>query len=153
MEVFRLCAKKHADLSGVGGLYGSARWHYQGQPIIYTASCRSLSALERFVHEQQLNIPQLAMITIWLPDGIKTTHYSESELPDGWDSVPDSDSSRNIGDRWLKDKVSAVMKVPSAIITNEYNYLINPLHDDAKKIKVIDVQSYFYDVRLKKMIR
>lgn len=86
MELFRLSVKKFADLSGMGGMFGSGRWHQKGQPVIYTAGSRSLAALERFVHESPVQMPPLVMMTIYVPDDIAILRVSESELPEGWDA-------------------------------------------------------------------
>ncbi|OEE63012.1 hypothetical protein A1OK_20735 [Enterovibrio norvegicus FF-454] len=153
MEVFRLSVKKFADLSGMGGMFGSGRWHHKGQPILYTAGSRSLSALERFVHESPVQMPNLVMMTIYIPDDLAIQRASEQELPTGWDAVPDADVSRNYGTDWRRDGNTGVMQLPSAIIASEYNFLINPVHPDSTKIKVIDQRDFYYDSRLKRMMR
>ncbi|WP_394209665.1 RES family NAD+ phosphorylase [Enterovibrio calviensis] len=153
MEVFRLSVKKFADLSGMGGMFGSGRWHHKGQPILYTAGSRSLSALERFVHESPVQMPNLVMMTIYIPDDLAIQRVSDQELPMGWDAVPDADVSRNYGTDWLRDGNTGVTQLPSAIIASEYNFLINPVHPDSTKIKVIDQRDFYYDSRLKRMMR
>ncbi|WP_407333813.1 RES family NAD+ phosphorylase [Enterovibrio sp. 27052020O] len=153
MEVYRLSVKKFADLSGMGGMFGSGRWHHKGQPILYTAGSRSLSALERFVHESPVQMPNLVMMTIYIPDDMAIKRVSEQELPTGWDAVPDADISRNYGTEWLREGDTGVIQLPSAIIASEYNFLINPTHPDCTKIKVIDQRDFYYDSRLKRMMR
>lgn len=83
MEVFRLSVKRYADLTGTGGMFGSGRWHQKGQPILYTAGSRSLSALERFVHESPVQMPQLVMMTIYIPDDIAMIRVSEKNCLKG----------------------------------------------------------------------
>ncbi|MDD1779664.1 RES family NAD+ phosphorylase [Enterovibrio sp. ZSDZ35] len=153
MEVFRLSVKKFADLSGMGGMFASGRWHQKGQPILYTAGSRSLAALERFVHESPVQMPPLVMMTIYIPDDIAIKRVSESELPNGWDAVPDADVSRQFGSMWLQEQQTPVIQLPSAIIASEYNFLINPIHPESQKVKVIDQRDFYYDGRLKKMMR
>lgn len=153
MEVFRLSVKRFADLSGMGGMFGSGRWHQKGQPVLYSAGSRSLAALERFVHESPVQMPPLVMMTIYIPDELPINRISEQELPDGWDSVPDADVSRNFGTQWLKEAKAPVLQLPSAIIAGEYNFLINPAHPQSQKIKIIDQRDFYYDSRLKRMMR
>lgn len=153
MEVFRLSVSEFADLSGLGGLYGSGRWHNKGRPVIYTAGSRSLSALERFVHEQSSVQPKLRMMTIWLPDDITIIRYTAKELPLGWDLLPDGHESRDLGSNWLATGNTLALQVPSAIVADEYNLLLNPAHPDIARVKIVEVKDYFYDKRLQKMIR
>ncbi|WP_325894522.1 RES family NAD+ phosphorylase [Grimontia sp. NTOU-MAR1] len=153
MEVFRLSVKRFADLSGMGGIFGSGRWHQKGQPVLYTAGSRSLAALERFVHESPVQMPPLVMMTIYIPDDLPIKRVSEQELPEGWDAVPDADVSRNYGTVWLREMTTPVIQLPSAIIASEYNFLLNPLHTESRKVKIIDQRDFYYDSRLKKMMR
>ncbi|RXJ74547.1 hypothetical protein CS022_02950 [Veronia nyctiphanis] len=153
MEVFRLSLARFADLSGMGGMFGSGRWHQKGYPVVYTAGSRSLAALERFVHESPVHMPKLVMLTIFIPDSLAIQRRSESELPKGWDAVPDADTSRNLGVQWLNEQQSPVMQLPSAIVASEYNFLINPAHPDATQIKIIEQRDFYYDSRMKRMIR
>ena len=124
MEVHRLSVSKFADLTGAGGLFGSARWHRKGAPILYTASSRSLSALERFVHEDVNTMPKLTMMTIWVPVDISISRVNKKELPNKWDLLPPTSASQLFGSQWLLNQETLVLQLPSAIIDNEYNYLI-----------------------------
>lgn len=153
MEVYRLAVTAFADLGGKGGLYASGRWHHRGQPIVYTASSRALSVLERLVHESPVTMPELTLMVIHLPDDISLTHYSPAQLPDGWDLLPDADMSKDIGTEWLVGHETALLRVPSAIVDSEFNILINPFHPDAARIKVIETREFRYDERLQRMIR
>ncbi|MCL9783288.1 RES family NAD+ phosphorylase [Vibrio sp. S4M6] len=153
MEIYRLSHANYASLSGEGGLYGSGRWHQKGALITYTASSRSLAALERLVHESIEDMPQLAMLTIWVPDDVQISRFTVKGLPEGWDSLPDSGLARDIGQQWLAANESLLMQVPSAIIQDEFNYLINPMHLEFSRIKIVDKRDYYYDPRLQKMIR
>jgi RES domain-containing protein len=153
MEVYRLSVSAYADLSGAGGLYGAARWHKKGAPILYTASSRSLSALERFVHEDVNTMPKLTMMTIWVPDNVSLKRLNNNDLPKYWDLLPPSTQSQNVGSQWLLEKETLALQLPSAIIGQEYNYLFNPMHPEASQLKIVDKTDYFYDQRLGKMIR
>ena len=154
MEVYRLAHQDYTDLTGSGGLFGSGRWHHRGHLCVYTASSRALAALERFVHESAITLPKLKMLTIWLPDDISIQRYSEAELPQGWDTIPDSTVSRDFGSKWLQTRGSAVLQIPSSIVQDEYNLIINPSHQDVlTAIKTVDCRDFYYDKRLQKMVR
>jgi len=153
MEVYRLAHARFADLSGKGGLYGSGRWHHKGHPILYTASSRALAALERFVHESASTLPPLKMLTLWLPDHLSIDRYTEHQLPDGWDQLPDTEASRDFGAHWLQQNQHAALQVPSAIVRGDYNLIINPLHPQVRELKVVEEVDFYYDQRLQRMMR
>jgi len=153
MEMFRLAHADYPDLSGVGGLYGPGRWHEKGVLACYTASARALAVLERMVHESLEDMPNLVMMTLWVPDDVSIERYASHQLPEGWDAIPDSGAARSLGQDFFLRGTSLLMQVPSAIIAEEYNFIINPQHKDAAKIKIVEERDYFYDVRLQKMIR
>ncbi|MDV7105893.1 RES family NAD+ phosphorylase [Vibrio sp. TH_r3] len=153
MEIFRLCHAGYADLSGVGGLYGAGRWHERGALACYLASTRSLAVLERMVHESLSDMPNLVMLTIWIPDDVSIERYSIDQLPKGWDTIPDAGISRPLGQEFFTRGESLLMQIPSAIVAEEYNFVLNPCHQDVAKIKVVESRDYFYDSRLEKMIR
>ncbi|WP_085905442.1 RES family NAD+ phosphorylase [Kiloniella majae] len=153
MEFYRLAHKNYADLSGLGGLYGSGRWHHKGLPVLYTASSRSLAALERFVHEAASTLPPLVMLTIWAPDNLSFQRVTEKKLPKGWDHLPDTYVSRDFGNKWLLKGKEAALEIPSAIVRNEYNILINPTHPECTGLKILEKTDFYYDPRLQKMIR
>lgn len=153
MELYRLTPTDYANLSGFGGLYCAGRWHSKGTPITYTASSRSLATLERFIHESMSDIPPLSMLTIWVPDDISIERVTANKLPTHWDLLPDNGSARLLGDQWLASHESLILQVPSAIVRDEFNYLINPQHQEFNGIKIVDQRDYFYDSRLQKMVR
>lgn len=153
MLVFRIAPRKHNNqnnaLSGTGGLFAEGRWHFQGSPIVYTASTRSLAMLERLVNDStDILSTQLSLTEIHIPDNIKIVRYSETELEDGWEYTPYSQYSQKIGSDWLKSHDSAVLQVPSSVCLNEYNFLINPEHKDTEKIRCIHCQPFGYPARL-----
>ena len=75
---------------------------------------------------------------------------SEVDLPEDWNSRPISPSTRAIGDRWVKKLSSAVLRVPSIVVPDEFNYLLNPIHPDFAKIEIGKPIAYFFNPRLMK---
>ena len=156
MEVFRLANASFVSLDGQGGLYGSGRWQHKGNPVTYAGSSRALAVLERFIHDKEsLNVPDLKMLTIHIPDEMQFTQCFEMDLPKGWDSIENTKQTQtqDIGTKFLKGNARAFLKVPSAIVPHEFNYVLNPLHMEANKIKVVDNHNYQYDPRFKRMIK
>ncbi|MFA6015562.1 MAG: RES family NAD+ phosphorylase [Gallionellaceae bacterium] len=148
MIVWRI--SNHQDLSGLGGLRASARWHNAGKPIVYTASSPASALLEIMVHlelNELKNLPDsYRLLQIQVPDSITITAINNSNLSSNWRE--EVQTTRAIGDDWLRQLDSALLSVPSAIVPHTQNYLINPTHRDAKKIKIHAHGSYPFDFRL-----
>lgn len=153
MRVYRIERKKRVDstLLGIGAsLSKGFRWNNLHTRMVYTSESRALSLLEMAVHlDLAEDIPDDRMIVeITIPDSIEIQEILSSDLPADWSSYPPVAMTKKIGDDFVKYGESAVLKVPSAIIPEESNYLINPLHRDAKKIKVVTVYPLKLDKRL-----
>lgn len=151
MEVFRITHERWSG-SLVASPYG-ARWNSPGTGIIYTASSRSLACLENIVHRKQTEFNERYKTTVfYIPDELKRELVSASDLPDPWFEASEQGYSicRSYGDTWAVYKSSVALMVPSAIIKNEYNILLNVDHVSFHSIKIVDVESFFFDLRLKK---
>lgn len=125
MRIWRITSRKHVDtvFSGVGGLYASGRWHPQGHKISYTSESLALASLEVFVHLESMDI-SLTCVSALVPDA--TPILEVFDLPNNWQDVSAYPVLQKIGLSWLKAKEYPILRVPSAIIPVEYNYLINP---------------------------
>jgi RES domain-containing protein len=151
MEVYRIAKCLYInDMDGTGPKMYGARWNSKGHPVIYTAGSRALAALEALAHIPQKNLPKdFCIAIIHIPDHIPVKTLVAKNLPKGWRTIPIQTSLQKIGDRWLKNRKQALLRVPSVIIPEEWNYLINPLHPDAKKIKIKNTFPFVFDERLK----
>jgi RES domain-containing protein len=152
MEVFRISRSKWAeDLSGEGARLFGGRWNRKGTPCLYTSSSRSLAILEYSVNVSLDEIPRsLSIVTLKLPDHFLDVRLQE--LPGNWKDVPAPGSTRDLGTKLLNEGRHLIIRLPSAVIPQEYNYIINPLHRDLKLCKVVAVDDFVYDVRIKKQI-
>ncbi len=155
MLVYRIEREKYIDdtLKGIGASKTkSSRWNSEYQRMVYTAESISLACLEVFVHLGNIEtLPSdRLLVQIEIPDEIIETSkiLDVKDLPEGWNSKPPSEISQQIGDEFLRLEESAVLKIPSSIISLESNYLINPFHQDAKQIKVIANQPFIFDERM-----
>lgn len=143
MRLWRI--SNYADLSGRGGLFFSARWHTRGAPIVYAAEHPAGALLEFLVHMGEQELPShFQMLTIEGTDDVSTS--TTDALPEGWQT--DIDATRAMGDRWLHGGSSALLNVPSAIVEDAHNILINPLHPHAAKLRITKVARATLDPRL-----
>ena len=147
MMLFRFSPKQFiGELNGEGAKQRGGRWNSVGLPVVYTSTTISLSLLELLIYNasyEELRNNYLAKIEI--PD-ILTAGMALISVKQNW--LKDIDYSRYIGDSFLTAKKSLLLKVPSAIIPDEYNVLINPLHKDIRKVKIIKTSAFQFDSRL-----
>lgn len=150
MIVFRLSKADFAmDLSGKGAEKSGGRWNSKGVALLYTSDSRALCTTEIAVHTPLGILPtNYVIIAIEIPDGSSTKELLATSLPHDWRSYPHSYSTQEIGNNFVKISNCLVLKVPSAIVQGEFNYLINPRHKDFKKIKTISVDTFNFDERL-----
>jgi RES domain-containing protein len=150
MIVYRLAKAKFAhDLSGKGAEKSGGRWNSKGVSMVYTSDSRALCTTEIAVHTPLGLLPtDYKIITIKIPDSIKMLTVVVNKLPADWKSIPHSGSTQLIGDDFIRQNKSAVLKVPSAVVAGDYNFLLNPGHRDFSKIKVLSVEDFGFDSRL-----
>ena len=119
--------------------------------MVYTSESRALATLEVTVHlDINQDLPNDRFyVEIDIPESLLILELNSKDLPEAWDSKPPCFVSQLIGDDFVRRREAAVLKVPSAIIPFEYNYLINPNHPDAKDIKVVAVWRMEFDKRIK----
>ena len=149
MNVYRIAKKQHSDLMGIGGLYSWGRWHKKGNRIIYTSETRSLAAWEKFVHISSLSLipDDLVMIKIEIPvNRIKV--LTGQELKKGWKAFPYIKQTLEIGTSFLQEPDNLILKVPSAVIDNEFNYLINPGSTHITECNIQEVKEFNFDKRI-----
>jgi len=149
MIVYRLSKAIYANnLSGFGAEKCGGRWNSQGIPMIYTSQSRALSTAEIAVHIPMGIIPDdYVLITLTIP-GHSIFTLPLSTLPKDWKAIPPAQSTRRLGDQFIKDNKYLTMKVPSIIVQGEYNFLINPRHIRIKEVVVESIEPFDFDTRL-----
>jgi RES domain-containing protein len=149
MILFRISRCKYIDdLSGTGTRNNGSRWCSPGRPGIFLASSRSLAMLEVLVHLQPLFVPDdFCLAEIEIPEN-SITQADRSLLPADWRVMSPLAVLKNIGDDFLSEQKHLVLKLPSAVVTAEYNFLINPLHPDMRKVKIRHRENFNFDERL-----
>jgi RES domain-containing protein len=149
--VYRICKATYAKaaFSGAGGLKASGRWHHKGQPIVYAAGSLALAALEYLVHLGRHDIKmRFVSVRATLPGDIGLEVVDAASLPKNWNAAPPLDFTMALGSRWCAELRSTVLKVPSAVVPAEFNFLLNPKHPDFQRIKVSRPEPFFFDPRL-----
>jgi len=150
VELYRITTKQWSERLVASGY--PARWNSIGVYTIYTASSRSLACLENLVHLDIASLSKLFRVcVIHVPPEIMIHNLEADQLPENWFlSAPEGYAQcQSIADKWNLENNTLLLKVPSAIIMNEYNYLINPKNKDFKKLKIIGTEPFFFDDRLK----
>lgn len=140
------------DMAGKGAAHKGGRWNAAGEHVTYTSMSPSLAAWETRAHlrPQGTKLPfNRILVRIDVPDDVWAAREVKTlPLPVGWDVVPEGRVSRTIGSTWLARGSSALLCVPSVIINEELNVLVNPAHADAKRLVTHRVRRFFYDQRV-----
>ncbi|MBP6286314.1 MAG: RES family NAD+ phosphorylase [Ferruginibacter sp.] len=148
MIVYRISSAEFSnDISGTGAKRMGARWNSKGVPLLYTSQHISLAVLEMLVNTNFKDYDiALELMYINFPDQLPTAFIELKNLKQNWKEDPEY--TRYIGDEFIKQKESLILRVPSAVINEEHNYLANPLHPDFKKIRISKTKSFWPDERL-----
>lgn len=134
--------------SGEGARLYGGRWNSPGLPAVYLSEHRSLAALETLIHQQE-RIPTgiFAVFEINFDDALIETISSEA-LPLDWFKYPAAPATKLIGDNWLKNGKTPVLRVPSVAVIEESNFLFNPRHPASSKVVVGEPARFAFDRRL-----
>ena len=150
MFVYRVGRTKYAnDLTGEGARLNGGRWNHRLTPCLYTSESRSLAVLEYTVNVNIDDIPRALSMTMLEVPRKSVLTLTEADLPGNWRASPAPASTKDFGTRLLNAAAYAVIKIPSAVIPDEFNYLLNPLHRDSNSFSIIDIADFVYDVRIK----
>jgi RES domain-containing protein len=150
MRAFRLSPKAHQTtaFSGEGARLAGGRWNHKGQRMVYCSESRALAALEYFVNlDLALGPPRLVFIQVQVPDGL-IAELDMSVLPADWRTYPAPDSVKDIGSSWIERAESAALLVPSTVMPEERNLLLNPEHEDFRRIEIAKPRAFAFDARM-----
>jgi RES domain-containing protein len=139
----------YATLDGVGGLYVSGRWHTKGHPVVYCTLNPATALLEILVHmeiDAEDRPERFQMLRIEGPDTLSVEEIKPGALPSNW--VEDIAFTQNVGDGWLSEAGSLLLRVPSVIVPETWNVLVNPQHAEASLLKVTMRYEHPFDARL-----
>ncbi|TXD82892.1 RES domain-containing protein [Subsaximicrobium wynnwilliamsii] len=149
MEVYRISHKKHSKALSSSG--AANRWNLDGEYVIYTGASRSLSTLELVVHRNTIKkLPDYELMILSIADEEDLfEQVPVKNLPNTWRSFESYYKLQLIGSAWYTEQRSLILKVPSAVIPQEYNYIVNSKHPlFTEKVSLIRNEDYFFDDRL-----
>lgn len=138
------------DLSGKGAELSGGRWNAKGTLMVYTSQSIALACLETTIHLGG-NAPlpmNRYLVRIDVPEDVWSAaiHFDPSSNV-GWDAVPQGKTSIDWGAEWVGLGLSCLARVPSVVVPEEFNVIINPLHKDRQKIKAVKLRKWLYDAR------
>lgn len=147
MVAYRITTAKWASkLTGSGY---PARWNPKGMSVVYTAGSRALACLENLAHRSGEGLNKnFRVVTIHIPETVTTDTIYADDLPDGWNTMQNYPSCQAIGSEWVNEGIFCTLKVPSSIIEDEFNILINPNHPQFEQISIRSIQEFSFDERL-----
>lgn len=139
------------DLSGKGAARSGARWNHPGEHVVYAASSISLAAWETRAHlGHGMALPwNRFLVRLNVPAALwSASPLLDEPWPVGWDALPEGQVSRARGSAWLRSGHSALLRVPSVIVPEECNVLINPRHPDSQGLRAVKLRRFVYDPRI-----
>jgi RES domain-containing protein len=149
VRVWRICSRRHQRFDGEGARLYGGRWNHPGTSLVYSSGSLSLAALELFVHVDVDLVPiDLVAIAAEIPDSVRVDAVKIDGLLKDWRHYPGPEALKDIGTAWVSKGSTAVLAVPSAVIPEEQNYLLNPAHRDFKRIRVQKPMPFQFDPRM-----
>ncbi len=150
IQVWRICRRVYAQtaFSGEGTKKAAGRWTPAGAAAAYTAQSLSLATLEMLVNMEQRHFGDMVGIPADIPDDLAITAIEIEDLPEGWRKTPAPVTLRQYGQEWLEAGKTAVLKVPSAVVPVEFNFILNPAHPHFSRITIGQPTTFPFDDRL-----
>lgn len=148
MVVWRLCREEYADLSGLGASLYGGRWNSPGHPVVYTASSLALAFVEIIPGLRKDSIPKgFVSLYINIKGNVSTKEIMLDEFPPHWEKEKARHWFVETGNQWLQNRRELLLVVPSAIIPEEKNILINPLHPEIGNVEITTMKPFSVDPR------
>ena len=151
IRVWRLCRDKFVSTAfdGEAARLYPGRWNLRGTRMVYTAGSLALAALEMLVHFDADDAPgDYSAIPVDVPNGLHIEHLGPGRLPRNWRSTPAPEVLANLGSKFVESSRGAVLRVPSAVVPQESNYLLNPSHPDFHRLRILAPAPFVFDPRL-----
>jgi len=147
LKFWRLYRRAHGQgLDGAGGRYAAGRWHHQGTPVVYFGAGAAIVVLEKLAHLNPDTLPADLMLGLFEADVSVGDVWPERSAQSN--ALDDIESTRAAGQEWLESGRSCVLRVPSIVIPEEHNLVVNPLHAEAQQITLTTERPFTFDGRL-----
>lgn len=153
MQVFRIArANRRYDLSGYGAFLVGGRWNRPGLALLYTAETRALAMLEVLVHLPAGDLPaDMYLLTLEVPDTVSRETLDLADLPPDWQRLTQPQPTAALGQAWLQSRRTVALRVPSVLVAQEHNLLLNPTHPEFAQVRLAaEPEPCFFDERLRK---
>lgn len=156
IEAWRLASPEHSGtvgdmLSGEGARRYGGRWNSPGRRAVYLGGSLALASMELLVHlKAPAVLETYRKLRVRIPRALVAA-VSECDLPADWAAPRMHPATQEMGDRWLRSRASAVLRVPSAVVIGEVNYIANPRHPDFGRIEAGAIRGFRFDARVLKM--
>jgi len=150
VTVWRIVKGRHAATAfdGEGARLYGGRWNSPGVPAVYASESRALALLEVLAGlGDTTRLDAYVLLPASFPESL-VTPIDLGTLPGGWDTYPPPAAAQGVGDQWIRESVSAVLKVPSVLVPGEWNYILNPRHPDFSAVRIGPVEPLLLDPRL-----
>ena len=151
MRIWRICKAEHVAtaFTGEGAMLYGGRWHHPGTPVVYCSESRALAALEQLVHLHRNRLPpNFVCFPVEILDGLAIREVRIEDLPVEWRHQPGTPELRDLGTGWAEPDETVVLRVPSAVVPGEHNFLLNPRHPDFGRLAIGDPEPLVLDQRL-----
>jgi RES domain-containing protein len=149
VALWRIARRPYAlDRTGLGARDHGGRWNRPGTAALYAGSTIAIAALERFVHLAGVVPSDLVLVRIDLPDGSPEETPELSGLPKDWDLLPPGPASMDYGTKWAREQRSLVLYIPSVLVREERNAVINPVHSEFAAVTMTIERPFRYDARM-----
>jgi RES domain-containing protein len=147
LKLWRLYRRAHGQgLDGAGGRHAAGRWHHQGTPVVYFGAGAAIVVLEKLAHLNPDTLPADLMLGLFEADVSVTDVWPEASAQNR--DLDDVELTRTAGQEWLKSGRSCVLRVPSIVVAEEHNLVVNPLHAEAQRITLTTERPFTFDGRL-----
>jgi len=149
VRVWRICSRRHRAFDGKGARLHGGRWNLPGVAIVYTSQSLSLAVLEQLAHVDPMMTPRdWISIPAEIPDGVRIETIEVGDLPATWRDYPAPLGVQRLGTAWAESRRSPVLRVPSVVVPEERNLLLNPAHPDFRRIRIGRPKPFRLDARL-----
>jgi RES domain-containing protein len=140
LSAFRVERNRFRDspFSGTGARLFGGRWNSPGTPLVYLSEHLSLALLEILVHADTPDALRDRFYLVVEFEDQLVRELAGEDLPGDWRGSPETEATARIGDAWARSRSSLLLRVPSAILPREHNYLLNPLHPDMERLRITE---------------
>jgi RES domain-containing protein len=152
MLVYTIIHKKYSQTLFASGLPG--RWNSKGNKVLYCAESISLAFLENMIRRKGVGFNHdFKIVFIEAPSNTKITFINNEDLDKDWRNSDNYSKCQIVGDKWYSENKYLLLKVPSAVLPEAFNYVINAEHQDYKKVKLLEVTNLIPDERIEEILK